>query len=118
MAGEEVSMTNANSQETERVVKTHLQLFFKQDYDALMSHYTDGSVVVGYGKVYRGVNEIRSVMVEAGKQWMGSASPYKFHITFESFNGNMVYVQGQGYNAVNQLPFFCSIYQVVKSRRS
>lgn len=109
-------MTDSLSKETERVVKAHLHLFFKQDYDALMSYYTAESIVVGYGKVYRGLKEIRSVMEEAGKQWMGSAAPFKFHITFESFNGSMGYVQGQGYNAVNQLPFFCSTYQVINGK--
>lgn len=52
------------SKESENVFLNHLQSFASNDLEALMSDYTDASVLITHDKTYSGKKEIRSFFVE------------------------------------------------------
>ena len=105
-----------SSKETAHIVKKHLARFFKQDYKGLMELYAEETVVVGYGKMYRGYKEIQALMESAGKEWFEGESPYVFDITFETFNGRHGYIEIKGQNHMNEILFGNSSYYVVNGK--
>ena len=55
---------SAAGKASEKVLLSHLQSFATNDLDALMSDYTEQSVLITHEQTYSGVQEIRSFFVE------------------------------------------------------
>ena len=109
-------MENSMTHETRHIVKQHLSFFLKQDHEALMKLYSEETVIVGYGKTYHGLEEIRKLMEECAKEWFGGNGGYQFDVTFEAFNGHQGYIEIKGYNHLNTIVFGNSNYYVANGK--
>jgi len=109
-------MENSITAETRQIIQQHLSLFLKQDLEALMKLYSEETVIVGYGKTYHGLKEIRTLMNECLKEWFGGDGVYSFDVTFEAFNGHHGYIEIKGSNHVHTIVFGNSDYYVANGK--
>lgn len=59
----EESSTGAVSDVSKDVLRDHLSSFLENDLEAVMSGYSDGSVLITQEKTYKGLQEIRNFFV-------------------------------------------------------